>query len=113
MRRPLLFPGKIFPPWQKKKQVRSCPCDHINSFPVYAGKEGMNAGRRMLIHFIHMNRLSIMPAPFPEIAAIIIIFSYYVNRFYARQKKKRNPDVPDFISGFSAFLRRYCRQSGS
>ncbi len=42
----------------------------------------MNAGRRMLIHCIHMNRLFIMPAPFHKIGAIIFIFTCCVNRFY-------------------------------
>lgn len=45
-------------------------------------KEGMNAGRRMLVHFIHMNHLTIMPAPLKKYTRIIVHNVYAVNRLY-------------------------------
>jgi len=72
----------IPPPRQKKKAGAFLPLlTYQQTVCFYAGKEGMNAGRRMLIHIIHMNVFLIMPAPFTGIGAIINILSYYVNRY--------------------------------
>ena len=56
----------------------------LSKIDVQVCKKGMNAGRRMLIHIIHMDVFLIMPAPFTGIGAIINILSYYVNRYFEK-----------------------------